>query len=216
MFETNIVIVGNVLTTPEWRRISSNQQLVANFRVASTARRFDRESGRWVDGDSLRVRVTAWRKLAEGVASSIAVGDPVIVYGRLYTRSWVDDDNRTRLSYEMEAFSIGHDLGRGRGRFFRNKPGAALAAVDDAETDTQVRGEPSEAVADAEAPATYGAGMPAPVPGETAPTFLEVVAGLPDKPEEDEAEDRAETDPENAGTPARRTRRGAKREPVPA
>ncbi len=91
MFETNIVIVGNVLTAPEWRRTAKGT-LVTNFRVASTARRLDRETGRWVDGDSLRVRVTCWRRLAEGVSASIAVGDPVVVVGRLFTRDWTDAD----------------------------------------------------------------------------------------------------------------------------
>jgi single-strand DNA-binding protein len=78
MFDTNVTIVGNVLTAPEWRRTTQSGTLVANFKVASTARRLDRESGRWVDGNSLRVRVNCWRKLAEGVASSVMTGDPII------------------------------------------------------------------------------------------------------------------------------------------
>lgn len=65
MFDTYVTIVGNVLTTPEWRRTTQSNTLVANFKVASTARRLDRDSGRWVDGNSLRVRVNCWRKLAE-------------------------------------------------------------------------------------------------------------------------------------------------------
>ncbi|MBL7260376.1 single-stranded DNA-binding protein [Paractinoplanes lichenicola] len=144
MFDTNLVVVGNVLAAPEWRRFESSGSVVANFRIASTARRFDRESNSWVDGNSLRVRVTAWRKLAEGVISSISVGDPVIVYGRLYTRDWKDDDGNPRITYEMEAYSIGHDLARGQGSFTRNRntagPGAStpeesaeeLFAVDEA------------------------------------------------------------------------------------
>ena len=116
MFDTNIVIVGNVLTAPEWRRTTNTNTLVANFRVASTARRLDRETGRWVDGNSLRVRVNCWRKLAEGVASSVTVGDPVVVAGRLYTRDWTDGEGNTRTTYEMEAVAVGHDLARGRGQ----------------------------------------------------------------------------------------------------
>ncbi|MEU1841938.1 hypothetical protein ABZ489_32800, partial [Micromonospora chersina] len=56
MFDTYVTIVGNVLTAPEWRRTTQSNTLVANFKVASTARRLDRDSGRWVDGNSLRVR----------------------------------------------------------------------------------------------------------------------------------------------------------------
>ncbi|BBH66471.1 hypothetical protein ACTI_31560 [Actinoplanes sp. OR16] len=212
MFETNIVIVGNVLTMPEWRRTTNSQQLVANFRVASTARRYDRESGRWVDGNSLRVRVTAWRRLAEGVTSSIRVGDPVIVYGRIFTRDWIDDDKRKRISYEMEAFSIGHDLSRGRGKFYRNAQPAALSVVDDIEADTQVRGEASESLSESEAPVTYGDGVPA--TSEPAPPLVEVVAGLADDTAEEDA-GTPEPDPEQL-TESRRARRGAKREPVAA
>src|ERR671916_3160295 len=107
MFDTTIVIVGNALTAPEWRRTTNTQTLVANFRVASTSRRFERDNNRWVDGDTLRVRVTCWRRLAENVGASIAVGDPVVVVGRLYTRDWTDSDNNARVSYEMEAVAVG-------------------------------------------------------------------------------------------------------------
>lgn len=192
MFETNLVIVGNVLTAPEWRRTTSNNQLVANFRVASTARRFDREGNRWVDGDVLRIRVTAWRRLAEGVASSISVGDPVVVYGRIFTRDWVDDDNKNRVSYEMEAFAVGHDLARGRTRLFRNKP-VPLSAVEGPDSETVVRGEPTEALDEGEAPVRFGDGLP----GEDAPTFLEVVAGIVDEA----AETVGETEDEPGVTP---------------
>ena len=78
MFDTNVTVVGTALNTPEWRRTTSGA-LVAHFKVASHSRRYDKDSGRWVDGDSLRVRVTCWRRLAEGVAASVLVGDPVIV-----------------------------------------------------------------------------------------------------------------------------------------
>ncbi|SDZ41215.1 single-strand DNA-binding protein [Micromonospora pattaloongensis] len=153
MFDTNVTIVGNVLTAPEWRRTSQTNTLVANFKVASTSRRLDRENGRWVDGNSLRVRVNCWRKLAEGVASSVMVGDPVVVVGRLYTRDWIDGEGNQRTLYELEAVAVGHDLSRGRGRFVRNRPAMATSAVEDAEAETRVHGEVTAAVPDEEAPA---------------------------------------------------------------
>ncbi|MCZ7418605.1 single-stranded DNA-binding protein [Verrucosispora sp. WMMA2121] len=153
MFDTYMTIVGNVLTAPEWRRTAQSNTLVANFKVASTARRLDRDSGRWVDGNSLRVRVNCWRKLAEGVAASVMVGDPVVVCGRLYTRDWVDDAGNHRTLYELEAVAVGHDLSRGRGRFLRNRPTLATSAVSDADAERRVQGEPTEPVPDDEAPA---------------------------------------------------------------
>ncbi|MEV2242665.1 single-stranded DNA-binding protein [Micromonospora sp. NPDC049891] len=153
MFDTYMTIVGNVLTAPEWRRTTQSNTLVANFKVASTARRLDRDSGRWVDGNSLRVRVNCWRKLAEGVAASVMVGDPVVVCGRLYTRDWIDDAGNHRTLYELEAVAVGHDLSRGRGRFLRNRPTLATSAVSDADAEQRVHGEPTEPVPHDEAPA---------------------------------------------------------------
>lgn len=217
MFETNIVIVGNVLTAPEWRRISTTNALVAHFRIASTARRFDRETSRWVDGNSMRLRVTAWRKLAEGVASSITVGDPVIVYGRVYTRDWVDDEKKNRVSYEMEAFAIGHDLGRGRGRFYRNKPVPANSMIEGPDADALVGGEPSVALGGSQVPVAYGDGLPEQHPEEKAPTFLEVVAELEEDPAFDPSTTASETAPDEPPAPeARRPKRGARREAVAA
>ncbi len=153
MFDTHVTIVGNVLTAPEWRRTTQSNTLVANFKVASTARRLDRDSGRWVDGNSLRVRVNCWRKLAEGVAASVALGDPVVVCGRLYTRDWTDDAGNHRTLYELEAVAVGHDLSRGRGRFLRNRPTLSTSTVSDAEAEQRVHGEATEPVPDDEAPA---------------------------------------------------------------
>ncbi|SCG80260.1 single-stranded DNA-binding protein [Micromonospora rifamycinica] len=153
MFDTYVTIVGNVLTAPEWRRTAQSNTLVANFKVASTARRLNRDSGRWVDGNSLRVRVNCWRRLAEGVAASIMVGDPVVVAGRLYTRDWTDDAGNHRVLYELEAVAVGHDLSRGRSRFLRNRPSMATSSVEDDETAHRVQGEPTEPVPPGQAPA---------------------------------------------------------------
>ncbi|MGX6602214.1 single-stranded DNA-binding protein [Micromonosporaceae bacterium Da 78-11] len=213
MFDTNLAVVGNVLTTPEWRRVSSTGSLVANFRVASTARRYDRETGRWVDGNTLRVRVTAWRKLAEGVAASIAVGDPVVVYGRLYTRDWKDENDNNRVAYEMEAFSIGHDLARGRAKFFRTKSAGGTSEIEGAEADTLIGGESSAPLAAEEVPVGYGDGLPERLADEDEPTFQEVVAGLTESADELTLEVERLTEAPSEST--RRVRRGsAKREPV--
>lgn len=172
MFDTYVTIVGNVLTAPEWRRTTQSGTLVANFKVASTARRLDRESGRWVDGNSLRVRVNCWRKLAEGVAASVMVGDPVVVAGRLYTRDWIDDAGNQRTLYEMEAVTVGHDLARGRGRFLRNRPSPATSSVEDAEAERRVHGVPTE-----------------PVPGDEVPVPVD------DRPLDDDLDLRVPRDP---------------------
>lgn len=156
MFDTYVTIVGNVLTAPEWRRTAQTNTLVANFKVASTARRLDRDTGRWVDGNSLRVRVNCWRKLAEGVASSVMVGDPIIVVGRMYTRDWIDSEGNHRTMYEVEAAAVGHDLSRGRGKFARNRSITSTSSIEDDAAQQRVHGEVTEPVPPAEAPTRLG------------------------------------------------------------
>ncbi|MGC9668952.1 single-stranded DNA-binding protein [Planosporangium sp. 12N6] len=146
-----MTIVGNALNAPELRRTTGTNTLVASFRVASTSRRYDRDSGRWVDGPSLRVRVTCWRRLAEGVTHSVVTGDPLVVTGRMYTRDWIGDDGQQRVSYELEAIAVGHDLSRGFADFRRHRPGAATSMVEDAESDARIAGQVSVPVG---APAT--------------------------------------------------------------
>ena len=242
MFDTTIVIVGNALTAPEWRRTTNTQTLVANFRVASTARRFDKARDAWVDGESLRVRVNCWRKLAENVTASIAVGDPVVVVGRLYTRDWTDSENNPRLSYEMDAVAVGHDLARGRTKLFRNRAGAAAGVLDGPEADAGVRGEAAEPVPGDEVPVGYGEGIPDDVEppvfddSATGDDPVTVLAGggfepfdtraggsgpdgSPDGPEAAvEPADGIEIEVEALSEPAtpRRPRRAARRQPVPA
>ncbi|WP_433215396.1 single-stranded DNA-binding protein [Dactylosporangium sp. CS-047395] len=144
MFETMVTITGNVLTPPESRRVVDQQTLVTHFKVASTSRRFDRADTRWVDGDSLRLRVNCWRQLADNVARSVQLGDPVIVIGRLYSRDWETEDHVRRVSYEIDAQSVGHDLSRGRAKFARVRALTATDALDDDRNDARHDDPPTE------------------------------------------------------------------------
>lgn len=156
MYETHVTLVGNVLTRPEWRRTNNTQALLTTFKVASTSRRLDRGTGQWVDGHSLRLRVSCWRALASNVASSVLAGDPVIVSGRLFTRDWTDDEGQRRTAYELEATAVGHDLTRGRSRFERIRAATATSAVDEQQT-PRFGGEETTSVPDEEAPARFDA-----------------------------------------------------------
>ncbi|HZM82313.1 MAG TPA: single-stranded DNA-binding protein [Candidatus Limnocylindrales bacterium] len=143
MFDTPLTVVGNVLVAPTARRTVETNQLAVTFRVASNSRRFDKSTENWIDGQSLRVRVTCWRRLAEGVVASLHLGDPVIVTGRLYTRDWLDEQGNHRVVYEMDATAVGHDLARGVSQFKRNTPRLSTSAVEDEEAERRVGGEDS-------------------------------------------------------------------------
>lgn len=103
-------IVGNVITNVTQRKIGDGTR-VASFRMASNERRFDKETQQWVNGDSLYVTVTCWRKLALGVNASLVKGDPVIVTGRLFTRGY-EVEGQKRSVTELEAMAVGPDLSR--------------------------------------------------------------------------------------------------------
>jgi single-strand DNA-binding protein len=155
MFDTNVTIVGNVLHGPEWRKTTNTGALVTTFKIASTARRYDRQAGQWMDGNSLRVRVNCWRALAANVKESVAVGDPLIVTGRLFTRDWIDENGMKRLQYEVEATSVGHDLSRGKAVFQRRKVSTATSMTEDTEAQQRIGGELTESVPDDEAPTHF-------------------------------------------------------------
>lgn len=111
MYETHITITGNVITNVVRRCLPDGTTLV-NFRVASNERRFNKDAGGWANGDSLYLSVTCWRQLAENVLRTFSVGDPIIVRGRLFTRSYEDKEGRQKSVIEMEGLAVGPDLAR--------------------------------------------------------------------------------------------------------
>ena len=140
MFDTYLTVVGTVLHQPDKRVTNTTNTLVSTFRVATHPRRYDPKVEQWVDAPSLRIRVNCWRKLAEHVASSVTTGDPVIVYGRVSTREWKTETGETRISYEMDADNVGHDLSRGMAQFTRARSGGT-SVVEDDDTESRVNGE---------------------------------------------------------------------------
>ena len=131
MNDTLMTIVGNVVDDPKLRR-TKNGHLVASFRVASTSRRWDRESGQWADNSTLFVQVTAWRNLADNVGTSVFKGQPVTVYGRYCQRDYRVEE-QVRTAYELDAISVGHDLTRGTSVFTRvSRPAGPSVENDEA------------------------------------------------------------------------------------
>ena len=128
MNETNVTIVGRVINKPEYRQ-TANDIDIAKFRMASNERRYDKESGTWVDGDTLYVNVTCWRRLAFAVNACLDKGDPVVVNGRLYTRGFEVEGQRRSVT-ELEAHAIGPDLSRCTVKVHRRRDNQAAEAGD--------------------------------------------------------------------------------------
>ncbi|HWS32265.1 MAG TPA: single-stranded DNA-binding protein [Actinoplanes sp.] len=107
--ETVITVVGNLVNDPELRYTNSGAA-VATFRVASTPRTMDRQSGEWKDGEPLFLTCNIWREAAEHVTESLQRGARVIVQGRLRQRSYDTKEGEKRTVYELEVDEIGPSL----------------------------------------------------------------------------------------------------------
>jgi single-strand DNA-binding protein len=107
--DTNITLVGNLVDDPELRFTPSGQA-VAKFRVASTPRYRDQQSGEWKDGESLFLTCNVWRQAAEHVAESLQRGMRVIVSGRLRQRSYETKEGEKRTVFEVEVDDVGPSL----------------------------------------------------------------------------------------------------------
>ncbi|MFE2089270.1 single-stranded DNA-binding protein [Streptomyces sp. NPDC059460] len=116
MNETVVTLVGNAATGVEFRETATGG--MARFRIAVTARRWDREQQLWTDGHTSFYTVWAWRTLAANLAGSVSVGEPLLVHGRLKVREEERDGQRW-TSVDIEAVAVGHDLTRGTAAFRR-------------------------------------------------------------------------------------------------
>ncbi|MFM9592941.1 single-stranded DNA-binding protein [Streptomyces scabiei] len=125
MNETMVCVVGNVATQPVCRELSTGSS--ARFRLAVTSRYWDREKNEWTDGHTNFFTVWARRTLAANVASSVSLGDPVVVQGRLKVRT-EQRDGQGWASADVDAVAIGHDLSRGTSAFRRTPRGEAPGA----------------------------------------------------------------------------------------
>lgn len=109
--ETTLTLVGNLVDEVELRYVP-NGSAVAKFRMASTPRKFNRDSNSWEDDKdkSLFLTVSVWRQQAEHVAESLTKGMRVIVQGQLSQRSYEDREGVKRTVYEVTAEEVAPSL----------------------------------------------------------------------------------------------------------
>ena len=107
--ETVITVVGNLVDDPELRFTPSGAA-VANFRIASTPRTFDRQANEWKDGEALFLSCSVWRQAAENVAESLTRGMRVVVQGRLKRARYETREGEKRTVFEIEVEEVGPSL----------------------------------------------------------------------------------------------------------
>jgi single-strand DNA-binding protein len=159
--ETTITIIGNLVDDPDLRFTPSGAA-VANFRIASTPRTFDRQTSEWKDGETLFLTCSVWRQAAENVAESLQRGMRVIVAGRLKSRSFETREGEKRTVFEIDVDEVGPSL--------RSATAKVTRASRSGGSDSGYAGQQQAAASDPwSAPAqTAGQSQPASDPWSTA------------------------------------------------
>lgn len=106
MTDPTITVSGQLARDIELRYTSSGKP-VASGRVGHTPQRYDRDSGGYVDGETLWLSFSLWGKAAENLAASVGKGDRIIVTGRLKSRSFLQQGGDRRTVQEIEADDVG-------------------------------------------------------------------------------------------------------------
>ncbi|GAA2900385.1 hypothetical protein GCM10010517_66020 [Streptosporangium fragile] len=155
MNDIYVTLTGNIAAPPRQHTFPDGSR-VTSLKVASTSRYFDRENQQWRNGETTYFGVRCFRGLADNVARSVQLGQPIVVQGRLRIREFVHGGER-RFMPEVEANSLGHDLRWGIGSFDKPQRGGAAPLLGDDER-TELDRETSDWAMSGGAPVPEGAG----------------------------------------------------------
>lgn len=160
MNDIRVTVHGNVVNDPITRP-GRNGSVFTTFRVGTTPYRRNGD-GKFVDLDTSFYNVIAFNVLAANAGRSLLKGQPVVIEGKLSSKSYIGSDGVSRTSSEIEADHIGHDLRWGRASFLRLSKAAALGL--DPASEVEVRNAVATMDGGAGAgsePVGFGAGRPA-------------------------------------------------------
>ncbi|MFC4062515.1 single-stranded DNA-binding protein [Planomonospora corallina] len=210
MNDIYVTLTGNVAAPPRQHTFPDGSR-VTSLKVASTGRYFDRENQQWRNGETTYFGVRCFRGLADNVAQSVRVGQPVVVQGRLRIREFVHEGER-RFMAEVEAGALGHDLRWGLGSFSKpQRAGSAplLGEEERSELDRETLDWSLGGAASAEATAAGtvrgGAESDAAQAGTGA---AESIGGIEDAGAAEGGDGTADLEGEDVGTPAPGTKGG--------
>ncbi len=100
----NLVILSGRLTANPELRYTPSGRAVCKFGLA-VSRNFKNQAGEWQE-DTLFINVTAWGALAERINDKLTKGSPVVVEGRLQSRTWEDSMGQKRKTIEVIARTV--------------------------------------------------------------------------------------------------------------
>lgn len=107
--EIQLTVVGTLTADPEVRFTQSGAA-VCSFTVANNPRFFNKQSGKWEQGEATFLRCNAWRQLAENISETLRKGHQVVVLGRLQQRNYETQQGDKRTVMELTVEAIGPSL----------------------------------------------------------------------------------------------------------
>ncbi|GAB2516839.1 single-stranded DNA-binding protein [Paramicrobacterium agarici] len=168
-----ITVTGVVGTVPQLGDAAGTP--VCNFRLASSLRRYDKQSGKWTEYGTNWYSVGAYRYLGKNVAASVNKGDRVVVTGRVRLREW-SNQTASGMTVDIDATSVGHDLTWGTTTY--RKHNQAEADHADADQAEDAREDGDGFLPDApETPDVPGAPLVETAPGASAESWSTVPPG---------------------------------------
>ena len=100
----NRVLLSGRLTRDPELKYTAGGIGVCNFSLAVN-RRYKDQSGQWRD-EATFINVVTWNKAAETINKYLHKGSPVIVEGRLESRSWETEAGQKRSVIEVRADQV--------------------------------------------------------------------------------------------------------------
>jgi single-strand DNA-binding protein len=104
-----ITIAGTLVADPELRYTTTGAA-VANFTIAANDRRYNRDTGEWIDHGATFLRCSIWRHAAENLAESLTKGTRILLTGVLRQHEWETPEGEKRYSFQVDATEIGASL----------------------------------------------------------------------------------------------------------
>jgi single-strand DNA-binding protein len=178
--DTQITVVGNLVDDPELRFTPSGAA-VANFRIASTPRSFDKQANEWKDGEALFLSCSVWRQAAENVAESLQKGMRVVVQGNLRSRQYETREGEKRTVFEIQVDEVGPSLKYATAKVTRTQRSGA-SSYGDGGGGGQAASSGAAGSNDPWATPQQGGGSAAPAAGGNDPWATPGVTGGADEP----------------------------------
>ncbi len=143
----HLTLTGNIVRDPELRYSASG--IARTVMAVATTRRFQAKGADQPTEVTSFFTVIVWGSLAEHVAESLVKGDRVTVSGRVEQRSWVDEDEQKRSSFDIVADDVAASMRFRTVRIDRTSRADAQAAAP-----TVAASESTELPESGEAPST--------------------------------------------------------------